>query len=141
MLHDLTHADLSGYEVRDIPDTDARQEQKEYTLEGPPAWLAHVLALESLGLPGGGAWQDVPAFEDLMRSYNNWAKDDRYRPGSSATWLGRWLAKLFVPTRAYFGGVRCRAWRIGSVCEAKKALCAHLGISEHVIFGAEMKDE
>lgn len=139
MLYDLIHADLSGYEVRDIPDTDARQEQREYTLEGPPAWLAHILDLESLCLPGGGAWQETPAFEDLMRSYNIWAKDGRYRLECSAQALGRWLARMFPPTRAYFGGVRARAWRLGPVSAAKKVLCAHLGISEHVLFGPDVE--
>src|SRR5687768_12831600 len=39
MLHDLLHRDLSGFEIRDVPRTDALLEQKIRSLDPVMKWL------------------------------------------------------------------------------------------------------
>ena len=44
MVHDLMTWDLSGFEVRDIPNTKALAQQKTLSLKGPVAWLRDALS-------------------------------------------------------------------------------------------------
>ena len=43
MLHDLLHHDLTGFDVRDVPDTKGLQEQKKLSLSVDRAWWMDVL--------------------------------------------------------------------------------------------------
>jgi hypothetical protein len=44
MLYDLLHRDLSGFNIRDIPNTKAKTEMMSRSLSGPLMWLRSVLS-------------------------------------------------------------------------------------------------
>jgi hypothetical protein len=58
MLHELLHVDVSGFEVRDIPDTRARNDQKAYSLRGVDRWSAERLP--------SGSRSDLPIASEGM---------------------------------------------------------------------------
>ena len=43
MLHDLLRRDLTGFDVRDVPETEGLQEQKKLSLGTADAWWMDVL--------------------------------------------------------------------------------------------------
>ena len=43
MLYDLIHMDLSDFDVRDVPESEAKTEQKLLSLRGTMLWLYHSL--------------------------------------------------------------------------------------------------
>lgn len=56
MLYDLQRCDLSTFEVRSIPSTDALQDQKWSSLRGPERWLGEALRNAAIY---GVEWTDV----------------------------------------------------------------------------------
>jgi hypothetical protein len=85
MLYDLLRYDLSRFEVRDIPTTEARTDQMIFSLKGPLKWLYSVLQDGSLGheewadkevaISRDGTYDHYVKFSQLHREYEPTIKD------------------------------------------------------------------
>jgi hypothetical protein len=80
MLHDLLHYDLSGFDVRDVPETKGLQTQKKRSLDAKYLWWQDVLQRgyvfrSQLGLEEYfGEWHEVASTEIIYESYLAFAK-------------------------------------------------------------------
>ena len=79
MLYDLIHMDLSGLNVRDVPESAAKTEQKLLSLRGTMAWLHQIL---QEGAIGSETWQNdgltvskdhaYMCYEDFSKRQHDW---------------------------------------------------------------------
>lgn len=122
MLHDLLSHELADYEPQGIPRTDARQDQALRSLEGPAAWIVHVLTTGSLGLSRTDDWQEHISTQDLQTSVETWARNGRHRQDVTPIALGRFLARFFRPRKLFTRGTQTRGWAIGPLEDARKAV-------------------
>jgi hypothetical protein len=132
MLHDLLAAPIGNFEVRDIPSTRARDEQKQHSLEGAEAWLAHVLVTGDLGIPGPnvGGWPEWASTSDLQLAHEAWGRGARFREVVSPSTLGKTLRRFFKPERPWnAGGRRPPGYRLGTLAEARARFCEVTGLS------------
>ena len=87
MLHDLLARDLTGFDVRRFPSTDALTEQKLHSLKGPERWLHDALQRGALG---GQVWGTTPVSVDKQLAYDDYkraAKEFReYAPRDLSAW-------------------------------------------------------
>ncbi|MCB1925825.1 MAG: bifunctional DNA primase/polymerase [Gammaproteobacteria bacterium] len=129
-LHKLLTLNLGSASLRDIPDTEARDEQKTLSLKGFNAWLYEFLARDwedesdaGFGWPGDpddamyGFWST----KELYRQFSEWRKDQRYgREGSvlAQNAFGRKLAE-FWPQRRGREKTRSRGYVLGAVGSAR----------------------
>jgi hypothetical protein len=101
MLYDLLHYDLTGFDYRNPPHTEALQEQKKLSLPTTEAWWLDVLhrgyVYESrIGLQDFfGAWMPTVSTDLLQKSYEAFAQKRRERHPLSRETLGRKLKNDF----------------------------------------------
>ena len=96
MLYDLLHMDLSGFNVRSVPKSAAKTEQKLLSLRGTEAWLFEILqdgafTKSSYGLRYDiGQWGEDGvgiSFDDVYQAYLLFSHDQReYHPRSKEWW-------------------------------------------------------
>lgn len=100
MLHDLLHHDLTGFDVRDVPDTKGLQEQKKLSLSVDRAWWMDVLHRgyvfrSRLGLEDSFAqWHEEVSTELLYASYLEYAERKRERHSLTREYFGRFMLSL-----------------------------------------------
>lgn len=104
MLHDLLVRDISGFEVRAVPQTEALTTQKLFSLDSLDRWWLAVLergfVLRSRhGVPAFGVWVDFCSTELLTRSYLQWCGDTRVSHPASREALGVRMRKIYSPAR------------------------------------------
>lgn len=106
MLHDLLHYDLTTFNVRAVPDTEALQRQKKLTLPVPEAWWLDVLHRgyvwrSKLGLESVfGTWFDAASTELLFASYSEFAREHHERHPMHREAFGRFMLRMKAkPTR------------------------------------------
>lgn len=99
MLHDLLAYDLSGFDVRAVPQTMALNEQKRLSMDSLHQWWFEVLQREYVyrseyGIAEFKEWTDIVSTELLVRSYAQYCREHnvRYREGSAE--LGKAMHKL-----------------------------------------------
>ena len=151
-LHDLLALDLSGFEVRRVPETAALADQKRHTLHargGALAWLQDVLQAGEVKLAGDLATSIVWGADGLLVSrtelydaYLGWERrHGRSQRVDEREWFGRKLAQALGP--AFRGGDnvklparlnrdRPRAYELGPLdaCRVEFAASQHLGSAE-----------
>jgi hypothetical protein len=94
MVHELLHRDLSGFEVRKYPETDALKDQRTSSLSGVDRWLFEIIEREHIlddvcsHFPADG----IVTKTRLHASYAEWARGTHYK--SSAIAIGRLMEKL-----------------------------------------------
>jgi hypothetical protein len=132
MLHELLSHDLTGFEVRNIPNTAARTDQKKHGLRGTPAWLYDEL------WEGGDAWRDNGMrLVDKSQGYERFVQSSHRRgdprPASLARWcqelkevLG-WAINLEHRERLDDGRTGNRQLRFASLDECRARFALHLG--------------
>lgn len=119
MLRDLLSTSLDGYQVRSIPETTARAEQKAFSLDPACQWLLHVLTVGDLGIDQAG-WREWASVRDIQTSHENWARNGRHRDALSPSVLGRTLTRVFGPvTRPGDGASRPRGYRLRQLPDAR----------------------
>jgi hypothetical protein len=87
MLYDLLHMDLSGFNVRDVPKSAAKTEQKLLTLRGTEAWLLEVLQDGAITTPSHGLGSTTKwgpnglqiNVEDAYEAFKNFSHGREYR--------------------------------------------------------------
>jgi hypothetical protein len=100
MLHELLHRDISGFNVRQVPDTAALRDQKAHSLKTEEAWWQDVLERgyvykSKLGLEDHfGDWHEWVATEVLVASYEDYARAHGDRYLLSRVHFGRFMAKV-----------------------------------------------
>lgn len=100
MLYDLLHHDLTGFNVRNVPETEGLQEQKKLSLGTSEAWWEDVLHRgfvykSRLGLESHfGEWRETETTEVLYSSYTDFAKarNERHPMGREA--FGRFMIRM-----------------------------------------------
>jgi hypothetical protein len=104
MLHDLLRRDISGFEPRAVPHTEALETQKLLSLDSLDRWWLAVLergfAWRSRhGIAEFGEWRDSYTTELLHASYLRWCSETRtFRPETRVA-LGRRMAAIYAPYR------------------------------------------
>lgn len=103
MLHELLAINLDDFDVRRIPDTLARTEQKLHSLRGTDAWLAQVL---HDGAIGDYDWGGGPLTIDKGAAYEHYqtfSKDQReFKPETKVQW-SKTLRKALATTYGIIG--------------------------------------
>jgi hypothetical protein len=100
MLYDLMHHDLRQYEVRNVPETKALQDQKKQSLESKHGWWREVLSRgyafrSKLGLEDYfSEWHEFVATSLLYDSYRDFSKEAGERHPLSREMLGRFIREL-----------------------------------------------
>jgi hypothetical protein len=108
MLHELMHRDISKFNHRKAPDTNALQDQKMQSLPTDLAWWQAVLQREyvyksKLGLEDYfGEWHDWMATEVLYDSYVEFAKAKGERQIKNRVHFGRFMHDMGAqPAKSY----------------------------------------
>jgi len=91
----LRTMDLSSFEVRNAPRTDALREQQQLSLSPEQDWWFSKLA-EGEIMPGSG-WPEMVAVEELIQDYVNHTNRFRMNWKGNATSLGMFIKKCFPP--------------------------------------------
>ena len=104
MLHDLLNMDLSKFNVRDVPQTDALADQKRLSLDSLHRWWFTVLQRGFVWRSRYGAaifmdWSDFVSTELLYRSYLQWCNETREGRPMSREQLGVMMKGLYQNVR------------------------------------------
>lgn len=91
LLHLLMTRDLSAFEVRNFPRTDALREQKVLSMSSEEQWWFEKLNDGNLT---GEGWSGDVAKVDLQRDYINYTERQRIMRRVSPTALGKFLKKV-----------------------------------------------
>jgi hypothetical protein len=111
MLYELQHHDLTGFDVRSVPDTVGLQEQKKLSLGTSEAWWVDVLHRgyvyrSKLGLEDHfGTWRDVETTEVLFASYSEFAKAKGERHPIAREAFGKFMVTMGASPSRYRNGV------------------------------------
>jgi hypothetical protein len=100
MLQELLHRDISNFNPRDVPKTDALAGQQLYSLDSlHQLWLV-VLTRGYVYRSKRGAqvfrdWRDFVTTELLLRSYLQWCDENRLNRRQSISDLGKFMSQLY----------------------------------------------
>ena len=105
-MHELLSRDLTGFDVRDVPDTAGLQEQKKLSLGTSESWWMDVLHREyvyksKIGMENHfGQWHETMTTEVLFASYTEFAKARNERHAMTREALGAFMIRMGAkPTR------------------------------------------
>jgi hypothetical protein len=91
-LYDLLNLELNGFDVRDIPNTEARSAQKRHSLAGPHRWVYDVLSTDRIktGYQDEVGWKKTgleitmdDAYEDYCRASKRYGE---HHPANREVW-------------------------------------------------------
>lgn len=134
MLHDLLAHDISGFDVFDVPRTEALGDQKLHSLRGPERWLHDVLTEGSIG--SLFAWQNNSSLSVAKaEAYAHYADRSRKLYGEHHPVDERWFWKA-IRTALAKGGATLGDERLGAarvrkavfppLAESRQAFAAYL---------------
>ena len=129
MLHDLLAMDLACFNVRDVPVTEALQEQRKRSLPTLTAWWLECLEEGSLFSDEGNWREEVPT-SDIMGNYHLFARSRNERRVESRENVGKFMKKMgATPKRLTVGGQRPQGYVLGTLEEARLAFVKETGLS------------
>ena len=105
MLYDLLHMDITRFNVRDVPKTDALQDQKQQSLPIRLAWWQDVLFRGYVYDSRHGleeyftCWRDRESTSLLYAAYNAYARAHGERHPLNAVSFGRFMHQLGARAR------------------------------------------
>jgi hypothetical protein len=104
LIHDMLDRDISGFEVRDVPQTAALKTQKTLSLSSLESWWQAVLSRGFLwkskhGAPWFRAWQEFYTTELLMRSYLQWCSETHPYDRKRRQQLGAFFTRVYQASR------------------------------------------
>jgi phage/plasmid-associated DNA primase len=104
MLHDLLNRDLSGFDVRTVPQTEALADQKRHSLDSLQRWWSTVLHRGFVYRSRHGSqtfidWNDFVSTELLYNSYLQWCRETRESRPKSRVQLGKMMTGLYQRSR------------------------------------------
>jgi len=131
MLYDLQGHDLTGFNVRAVPPTDALIDQKIRSLRGPEAWLydclqrgeirCHPWNTDGLEVPKSSAYDD---YKDRHRDFRDYAPKDI---SSWAKSVRNIMRGAVSETRPEVNGDRVRNLVFSPLSQCRTAFMCHLG--------------
>ncbi len=95
LLHYLMTYDLSGFEVRDVPQTDALRDQKMLSLNNEEQWWLERL-MDGRTTSRTSGWERSIQKDWLQADYLRYAESQRYLRRASPTALGRFLKRMLA---------------------------------------------
>jgi hypothetical protein len=104
MIYDLQHRDISAFEVRDIPASEALNDQKRHSLDSLDRWWLTVLErgfvwVSRHGVTVFSEWSEFVSTELLHRSYLQWCTTNRVQRPQSRIQLGQRMKAIYQPQR------------------------------------------
>jgi hypothetical protein len=152
MLHDLQRVDLSDFEVRNVPSTDALQDQKLQSLKTEEKWLHRILSQgyvrkSDFRLNSMETWHEAVTTDFLYESYERFAKENGARNWLSPVHFGRFMHDIGFTTktqsraafhgeegrghdvRAKFNDDRRPAYRFGTLAQAREDFAKATGLA------------
>lgn len=97
LLHMLLTYNLEGYQVRNVPQTDALVEQKLLSLSVEEEWWYNKL-IEGRLLHNGDRWMTDVVCDDLVDDYINYTRRLNVARRGNATAVGRFLRRVVGPS-------------------------------------------
>jgi len=104
MIHDLLRRDITNFDPRDVPKTEALADQHRRSLDSLDRWWLTVLERgfvwrSRFGLDAFNTWLEFHTTELLERSYLQWCADTRVSRPASRVALGSRLSEMYQATR------------------------------------------
>jgi len=93
LLFHLQNIDLTDFEVRDVPQTDALQEQKLLSMGTEEEWWYRKLQNSRL-LESDATWTQTIPCDKLINDFTNYAEKWRVNRRGNETALGRFLSRV-----------------------------------------------
>ena len=127
MLHHLLNLDLSEFSVRQVPQTEALMEQKQYSLDSVLDWL-HMLLDEGQFHYSSG-WPDYVETQELYADYVKYTQNKRGRPISDNIFSKRIQNVIGAKAVRRNGGIasRSRCLEFASLELSREHFDNHLG--------------
>lgn len=136
MLHELMAYDLSDFNVRAVPETEALQQQKVLSLNGPDGWWLDVLHRGYVlpfgdGLNSAFEWVEEFTTDSLYRDYCDYAEHRREWRVLPRETLGRFLKRMGGQSvRISVGNHRPMGYRFGALEAARAAFTQSTGLTQ-----------
>lgn len=92
LLHHLLAMDLSKFNVRSVPGTEALKEQKLFSMSPEDEWWYHKLQM-GIVLPGHMTWEPEVPCDALHNDYIAYVRDTGVMRRATSTSLGRFLKR------------------------------------------------
>jgi hypothetical protein len=132
MIYDLLLMDLTDFEVRDVPQSEALADQKKHSMDHLDRWWMEVLERGFIwrskhGIAEFSEWSEWASTELLNRSYLQWCAENRVMRPMSRIQLGMRMSALYQHERPRGQGI------IGEVESATRTA----GTSDSTMFLAE----
>jgi hypothetical protein len=104
MIWDFMHADLAGFEVRNVPDSKGLADQKKHSMDSLDRWWLSVLDRGVIwrskhGLAEFGRWHEFASTELLSRSYLQWCAENRISRPMTRVQLGQRMTEIYQRER------------------------------------------
>ena len=93
LLHHLLTYDLSGFNLFEVPQTQALQEQKELSFSPEEDWWYNKL-LEGRLMTNGDNWPEEVAKEEVLEDFIEYTERFRISRRGNATALGKFLSRV-----------------------------------------------
>jgi hypothetical protein len=93
LLYHLQDIDLTDFQVRDVPDTDALREQKMLSMNVDEEWWFRKLQ-DGRILESDGEWSRHAPTEVIENDFTNYAEKWKFSRRGNATALGRFLTRV-----------------------------------------------
>jgi hypothetical protein len=130
MLYDLLNMDLTGFNVRAVPNSAAKTEQKLLSLKGSKAWVCHVLQEGAIH----NKWNENGLSigkDDAYNHYEAFSKQRReYQPEIKDMWAKSILSALgpcVKITRPTVNGTRVYSFKFDALPDCRRQFARHLG--------------
>ncbi len=130
MLYDLLAMDLSRFDVRAVPHTEAKAQQQVRSLSGTGAWLHHVLQEGRIGIERWNANGLTTGKDNAYMHYEEFSKQQRdWRPEIKAVWskaVRSMLGSCVGDTRLQTSFGRVRSFQFASLADCRRQFANHI---------------
>jgi hypothetical protein len=124
-LYELLEVDLNGFQIRDIPHTEALNDQKLASLGDFEKWLLRCLYLGYLPDPDPKAqppWSDFWVTTSAYQAFEDWARmNGTARFALNISQLGKEMARFYRQRRPR--PARLPGYELGTLEDARKRFC------------------
>ena len=124
-MKELLEWDVSGYNVRQIPETTAGIEQQLRTLDGIPRWLFNILYKGEIQ---AGAWNEMVPTQELYDEYENWTRGQKFARTEYIEQFGAYMKRLFGKAVQSRARGRKRCVQLGTLEDARTRFTDETGL-------------
>ena len=134
MLYDLLRVDLRNFNIRAVPDSAAKTDQKVLSLRGTELWLYEAL---QEGVIGHESWQETGITVGKDHAYEHYKVFSKQRhewtPAIKAMWSKKIrdaLGSNVSETRPTIDGSRVRLFQFAPLADCRRQFAIYLGVKE-----------